>query len=1033
MDPKNIGILEGEKLAHTKKLIEQIAAGDPKQAAGIAAQMGLDQWEQYQNLAGALQLSALSLKIAGADENIEQLAYTSGNLGNIVSAAGSLEASLIHYDNAAKYYAQIDDVEWQSMMLSSAGGVLKDLGRYEEAREKLEEAIRIATENNHVTGRILGLLNLGSLYGALRQFDKSREIHQKALRIAWGIRHPDYFRKSAGNLALDLRNLQLPGTGEAEEAIALAIEAYRQKQYDWAIFGLKHAALLVDAKQAPIFLADIYHTLSNIEFSVSEMEGALAHLQEARKLAAEAQDYAALASYCAGLSHLFLQQSKLKEAAEACDEAIVAAGRSQAHESLATALGNRGIVALKQYQLSLAEKLFKRQYQLAKEKGFANQVANAANSLGAVYEKLGDMTAAEKWWDISIKESDDFRQPAGLRSLLNKAVLQRRRGAREEAISTYQDVLAKAIGAEDFDLLFDVVLNLGMLYAKTDEPEKAKAYLEQARNWTQDGRDLRRKALVDLNEAFLHKQLNQPAEALEKFAAAHAFFKDSDWENAATCAVEAAGLLMEAGRLEEAMAYMLPAAEQYERRMQNLSDYDAWRIHRDEEFCFRVFQELTLKLYGPEAALLASERSRGRAFRLALRRREAGHRTRAFENKQILNQAALEGILSGQAKGLKKEYVDRFVQVLSGAKDPLELNLELSWIQAWAKKLDTMLVVYGRGYAGQLYAWVIDEQALHFTPIDLSLVGGLEGLENEIMALRKKLGIPERGAGAVRREQQKDPKAGLQKLYAVLIGPLAKWLPEGEGARICFVPWGPLFEVPFCALMDMDGRYLVDRYASFVIPTLYFFSSRRETNGEGALVIGNPVSTQDSSFGSLSPLPFAEEEARQVAALYGTQPLIGTEALKEIVLDRLPRVAVAHIAAHGLFDEIYPLRSAVALTRTEENNGFLYAADLRGMNLNSRLVVLSACSSALGNITGDGVLGLCREFLTAGADSLLASLWAVGDRSSAFHMTNFHQRLGEEPAIEALREAQLATRKNYEDVAQWGAYVLWGWPAEGGG
>jgi tetratricopeptide (TPR) repeat protein len=1028
MEPEKIGILEGEKLAHVKNMIEQIAVGDPKQAAGIAAQLGLDQWEQYQNLVGALQLSALSLKIAGENDNVEQLAYTSGNLGNIVSAAGSLEASLIHYDNAAKYYAQLNDMEWQSMMLSSAGGVLKDLGRYEEAREKLEEAIRIAREHRRPAAEALGLLNLGSLHGDLKQFDRSSTIHRELLQLAWRHEMADHFRNGAAHLALDLRNLGADARQDAEEVTGLAIAAYKEKRYGWAIYGLKHAALLVDPERAPIHQADIYHTLSNIEFAVGEMEGAVVHLREARRLAAEVQDDAALARYCAGLSHLFLEQGKLTEAAEACDEAIASASRSEAHESLATALGNRGMAALKQDQLNLAETLLKRQYELAKEKGFANQLANAANSLGAVYEKLGDVTAAEKWFRISIDRSDNYRHPAGLHSLLNVAILQRRRGREKEALSTYQDVLARAIGAEDFDLLFTTVLNLGALHAKSGQPEKAADYLEQARNWTQEGRDARRKALVDLNEAFLEKQLNKPAEALEKFAAAHTFFKDSDWENAATCAVEAAVLLMEAGRLEDAMPYIAYAAEQYEHRMENLSDYDAWRIHRDEEYCFRVFQEWTLKVYGPEAALLASERSRGRAFRLALRRREAGHRTRAFENKRILSQAALDGILSGRTKGLKKEYVDRFVQVLSGAKDPLEVNLELSWIQDWAQKLATSIVVYARGYAGQLYAWVIDERGMQFTTLDLSPVDGIEGLEKEIKSLRRHLGIPERGAGAVRRDRQKDPGPGLQKLYSLLIEPLAGWLPEGEGARICFVPWGPLFEAPFCALMNADGQYLVDRYASFVIPTLYFFSSRRESNGEGALVIGDPVSTQDSSFGNLSPLPFAEEEARQVAEVYDTQPLIGTEALKEVVLDRLPRTAVAHFAAHGLFDEIYPLRSAVALTGTEEDNGLLYAADLRNLNLDSRLVVLSACSSALGNITGDGVLGLCREFLTAGADSLLASLWAVGDRSSAFHMTHFHRALREKPAIEALREAQLATRKDYEGVSQWGAYVLWGWP-----
>lgn len=1018
----------GGKIAEAKKFIQKAAESDAAKAAAFAAQTGLDRWEQLQDAIGAVQLSGLSLQIAGKDGNVEQLAFTSGNLANILSAAGSLEASLIHYSNAANYYRQIGDMEWAAMMTSSEGAILTDLQRYPEAKEKHDQAIKIAAENGKAAAVLFALLNLGSLYGGLNLFEESKAIHREALRIAWENRLVEEVGKSAGRLALDLRNLGLSGLEEATQLKNKAFQAYQEKAYDWAIFGLKYAASLIDAKMEPIELAEFYHALSDIEFSAHQTEEAAVHLQESRKLARAANQKDKLAAYAAGLSRLFLAQGKLTEAADACDEAIAAAGGDGTEESLLAALGNRGIVALRRDELTLAESLFLRQYKRSKKTGLQKHASNAANSLGAVNEKMGAFQAAEKWFELGIEESEDYKWPAGLNSLVNIAILQNRRGEIEKAISSYLDALALAIRNDNFDQLFDVALNLGMLYAQNEQVDKARPYLEQAAEWNKELKAPNKGALIDMNEGFLLKSEGKGKEALKKFQDAFYFFKTTDWKKAAKCALEAAALLMELGRLEESLQQVLPAVQLFEQRMDKLADYDAWRIHREEEQCFQLFTELTWRASDPKLALLAAERSRGRAFRLALRRQEAGHRTRAFDNMQILRQAALEGILSGKAKGAKKEYVDQFIRVLGGgARDPKELTISESWIRQKAKELDLTFIVYAKGYSDQLYAWVINGEKIEAIVIDLSALGGLSHLKQLIKTLRKRLGIPDRGARSARHKKTKDPDDILIQLYTLLIDPLSGFLPKEEEKRLCFVPWGPLFEIPFCALLDKEGRYLVDRYASFVVPSLYFFASRKEKAGKEALVIGDPIPTSKSHFGKLPRLPYSAEEARRVAELYQTKALLGLEADKEKVLERIASATTVHFAAHGLLDESYPLRSAIALSATEKDAGLLYAADLKKLSLKSQLVVLSACSSALGNITGDGVLGLCREFLTAGADAVLASIWAVGDRSSSVHMTYFHQNLQKMPAVEALRAAQLATRAQFEGVSHWAAFVLWGW------
>ncbi|MEC4887187.1 MAG: CHAT domain-containing protein [Scytonema sp. PMC 1070.18] len=146
-----------------------------------------------------------------------------------------------------------------------------------------------------------------------------------------------------------------------------------------------------------------------------------------------------------------------------------------------------------------------------------------------------------------------------------------------------------------------------------------------------------------------------------------------------------------------------------------------------------------------------------------------------------------------------------------------------------------------------------------------------------------------------------------------------------------------------------------------------------------------------------------------MATLLHTNPIIGKQATKTEIIRQITEVKLVHLATHGLLNEIKSLRmpGAIALSPSASDNGFLTTEDILKLKLQADLVVLSACRSGQGDITGDGVVGLSRSLTAAGISSIVVSLWAVNDLSTAFLMVKFYQMLlqGLSPAV-ALNKAQ---------------------------
>ncbi|MBL8552421.1 MAG: CHAT domain-containing protein, partial [Hyphomonadaceae bacterium] len=161
----------------------------------------------------------------------------------------------------------------------------------------------------------------------------------------------------------------------------------------------------------------------------------------------------------------------------------------------------------------------------------------------------------------------------------------------------------------------------------------------------------------------------------------------------------------------------------------------------------------------------------------------------------------------------------------------------------------------------------------------------------------------------------------------------------------------------------------------------------------------------------------------------GLRVLLGGRADETTVKQAIGGYRYLHFATHGLLAGDLGLpEPAIALAASAEDDGYLMASEVERLRLNADLAVLSACNTGAGRIVaGEGVIGIARAFLRAGARSTMVSLWPVDDEGASVLMADFYRRLraGGTPAA-VLRESALAMRAQapYSHPYYWAPFIL---------
>ncbi len=298
--------------------------------------------------------------------------------------------------------------------------------------------------------------------------------------------------------------------------------------------------------------------------------------------------------------------------------------------------------------------------------------------------------------------------------------------------------------------------------------------------------------------------------------------------------------------------------------------------------------------------------------------------------------------------------------------------------------------------------------------------------------------------------------------------------------RLLIVPDGQLHYLPFSALSinSADYKPLLTKHQVIHLPSASTVAinrnqlQQRTTAPNTLAIIADPVfspedkrfngetnppskgnrgteniaqrslerSTSTAEIEKLSRLFYTRTEADTILQLLPDKSSLGIfdfEAnLNQVKAPDLSEYQIIHFATHGILNREYPELSGLVVSLVDQQgnpqNGFLRLNDIFNLNLPAELVVLSACQTGSGkNVKGEGIVGLTRGFMYAGAPRIIASLWNVNDASTAELMSQFYQKYLQEnlPPAEALRQAQLAMWQSNVDWRKpyyWAAFTLQG-------
>ncbi|NJL54255.1 CHAT domain-containing protein [bacterium] len=531
--------------------------------------------------------------------------------------------------------------------------------------------------------------------------------------------------------------------------------------------------------------------------------------------------------------------------------------------------------------------------------------------------------------------------------------------------------------------------------------------------------------------------------------------------------------------LLEALRQAAPAGELRQTYFASVQDYYQFYL----DLLMDLHQQQPERGYDAQA-LAASESARARTLLdllseagadirqgvpAALLQREKDLRQQISAREKQRLELASTAATAPQAEPLKAE-IDQLLQqqrqleaeirATSPAYAAIQYPTPLTAQQIQQQVLDpnTLLLQYALGDE-QSYLWAVTPDSLQ-----VHILPGRDELTAAVQRFRRATTGPS-SPGSL--------QAATDPLSQLLLGPVADQLP---GKRLLIVPDGALHFLPFAALSDPNqpdaplvaNHELVSAAATSALASQRQTLSQRTPAPKALALLADPVFTADDprfpagvrqpdqraisgdqfnlpsralrALDRLSRLPGTRAEAEQILALLPdaqTRSALDFDANYNFATATdLSQYQIVHLATHGFFNPQNPELSGIILSLFDASgrpqpNGFLTLNDIFNLNLPAELVVLSACQTGQGDaIRGEGLVGLTRGLMYAGAERAVVSLWAVDDEATAALMVAFYEGILQDdltPAA-ALRQAQeqIRQQEGWEHPYYWAAFTLQG-------
>ena len=579
-----------------------------------------------------------------------------------------------------------------------------------------------------------------------------------------------------------------------------------------------------------------------------------------------------------------------------------------------------------------------------------------------------------------------------------------------------------------------VLLSLTKLAVDKDDYEGARVYLAKASATSRQSENPRHAIQLNFLEGELLRQTGKFAKAIHKLSEARVFAKKHRQMNAMQSALNSLGkIAVSQGETAKAKSFFSGA----------IKIIEGLRFPLAAEEVSMAFFASKLEPYENLTQLLLDENKTIEAFKII----ESGRSRSLLDALPGSSDKSSQDSkkLQGQLKELRAELNFSYKRFDSSAgSETHRLNADIERIEA--KLADTIRQINNLGFAksnsgrnqtgefslqslqkqldgsttliefvefnGKISAFVITRTKIKYirdltTSIEVSR--SLEDLHFQFGALR----YGNIQLGKFLNELKVRANGCLERLYDQLLRPIEACI---SGSRLVIVPVGILNYVPFHALYD--GReYKIQRFETSYAPSAAVWSALQERpvrKIKNSLLMGYADER----------IPLVENEIREIQSILPhPKTFVGNEATFSGFIENASKFDLIHLACHGKFRAENPMFSSLHLA-----DGWITVRDICSQKLRARLVTLSACETGLNKIfTGEEILGLARGFLTAGADTLVVSLWAVNDAATGHLMRDFYTNLQRGESISAsLRKAQMAFVESGEHPFYWSPFILIG-------
>ena len=915
-----------------------------------------------------------------------------GNLGNACQCLGDFKQALEYHNQHLSIAKEVGDRAGEGRAYGNLGNACQGLGNFKQALEYHNQDLSIAKEVGDRAGEGRAYGNLGNARGGIGDFKQALEYHNQHLSIAKEVGDRAGEGRAYGNLgnacgglgdfkqALEYHNQHLSIAKEVEDR---AGEGRAYGNLGNACGGLGDFKQALEYHNQHLSIAKevgdragegrAYGNLGNACGGLGEFHQALEYHKEDLSIAKEVGDrseegraYGNLGNVCHGLSDFKQALDYNKQHLSIAKEVGDRAGEGRAY-------GNFGNVCQSLGDFKQALEYHNQDLSIAKEVGDRAGEGRAYCNLGRVYCRLRKFREATEYQTQSLSIAREI-------------------GDRSAECSNYFWLGEIRSGLSDFKGSFDYYLQ-SMKIAEESGKNDAKSVL-----YCRLGTFYQRRGDLEAAKEY-HKQHLDIA-------------KETGDRCGEGCACRKLGYDHElSGCLNSALEFYRSSVRAYDGVRCLLGDEDAWKVNfrDDHQGAYTALLATLLKLSKTDEALSAAEQGRGQALTdlMALQYGIKLPPSGPFDLNEIIS----------------SRVVDVSTQIVFVALEDKKTNL-----------------------------WVLSQRnGAQFKQADM---GGRDFLEEVITsAIKDNVGRcvkiedrkPRKPAEELTRNEESDISAPLSKengnslhlLHCCIFCPIAKLLRNDE---IIIVPDGALCLAPFAAFLDESSRYLSESFRIRVIPSLTSLKLIADApedyhSKRGALLVGDPCLKEITNiFGQpkWTQLPYAREEVRMIGEILNTAPLTGKAASKDEVLRRIGSVALVHIAAHDQCGsgQIYLAPNPTRKSKyPQEDDYVLKIADVRTVQLRARLVVLSCSHSGQGDVKAEGVVGIARAFLGAGARSVLVTLWAIDDEATLEFMKKFYQHLrdGKSASVSlSLAMKYLRETEKFSAVKYWAPFQLIG-------